>query len=284
MIEIRDLTKRYGTATVLRNVSLDIGRGESIALWGPNGAGKTTIVLCLLGYLQFDGEVRVDGRDVHADGKRVRSLIGYVSQQPDFYDDLTVYETLSFSASLRSLDATRIDEVVDLVDLGDHRHKAVGALSGGLRQRLGLGVALLPDPPILLLDEPTSNLDAAARQATVNLLEELRTEDRIMVITSHHLEEVSMLVNRVVVLDDGRAVDECAPAELSERLGLRSWLHVLLDPDDVPTVMSTLTEQGYRVHLNGRGVLVDVAPEAKASAVTAITSAGVPIRDLEVWR
>jgi ABC-type multidrug transport system ATPase subunit len=284
MIEIRDLTKRYGAATVLRDMSLDIGLGESVALWGPNGAGKTTIVLCLLGYLQFEGHVSVDGLDVHEDGKRVRSLIGYVPQQPDFYDDLTVYETLSFSAALRGLGAERIDEVVGLVDIGDHRDKPVGALSGGLRQRLGLGVALLPDPPVLLLDEPTSNLDAGARQATVNLLEGLRTEDRILVVTSHHLEEVSMLVNRVVVLDDGQVVDECAPAELSERLGLRSWLHVLLDPDDVPRVMTTLTEQGYRVHLNGRGVLVDVAPEAKAAAIAAIAAADVTIRDLEVWR
>ena len=284
MIKIQNLTKRYSGTPVLRDVSLEIAPGESVALWGPNGAGKTTIVLCLLGFLHFDGDIEVNGKNVRRSGKEIRSLIGYVPQQPGFYDDLTVAETLGFSAQLRSIDMARAKEVLTLVDLGEHRDKAVGALSGGLRQRLGLAVALLPDPSILLLDEPTSNLDAAARQATVNLLEELRGGDRIMVVTSHHLEEVSMLVNRVVVLDDGVIVDECAPAELGERLGLRSWLHVLLEPDDVEKAMEVLAAAGFGAHLNGRGVLVDVAPIDKAKAVAAISQAGITIRDLEVWR
>jgi len=284
MIKISNLTKRYSGTPVLRDVSFEIAPGESVALWGPNGAGKTTIVLCLLGFLNFEGNIEVFDKNVRRDGKEIRSLIGYVPQQPAFYDDLTVAETLGFSAELRSIDTARAEEVLALVDLGEHRTKAVGALSGGLRQRLGLAVALLPDPPILLLDEPTSNLDAAARQATVNLLEELRGGGRIMIVTSHHLEEVSMLVNRVVVLDDGVIVDECAPAELGERLGLRSWLHVLLEPDDVPKAMEALTAAGFGAHLNGRGVLVDVGPIDKARAVAAISGAGITIRDLEVWR
>jgi ABC-type multidrug transport system ATPase subunit len=284
MIGIKDLTKRYSGTPVLQDVSLQIERGESVALWGPNGAGKTTIVLCLLGFLHFDGGVTVEGLDVRTDGKKVRSLVGYVPQQPGFYDDLSVVETLGFSAELRSIGPERIEQVLEMVDLADNRTKPVGALSGGLRQRLALAVALLPDPPVLLLDEPTSNLDAAARQATVNLLEELRGGDRIMIVTSHHLEEVSMLVDRVVVLDSGRVIDECAPAELSERLGLRSWLHVLLSPDDVPPAMAVLAEHGFNAHLNGRGVLIDVAADDKASAVSALTAAGINVRDLEVWR
>ncbi len=284
MIKIQNLTKRYSGTPVLREVSVKIARGESVALWGPNGAGKTTIVLCLLGLLNFEGEIEVLGKNVRRDGKEIRSLIGYVPQQAGFYDDLTVAETLGFSARLRSIDTARAEEVLALVDLNEHRAKAVGALSGGLRQRLGLAVALLPDPPILLLDEPTSNLDAAARQATVKLLEELRGGERVMVVTSHHLEEVSMLVDRVVVLDEGVIVDECAPAELGGRLGLRSWLHVLLEPDDVATAMDALAGAGFSAHLNGRGVLVDVAPIDKAKAIAAISQAGITIRDLEVWR
>lgn len=284
MIRIQDLTKRYSGTPVLRDVSLEIAPDESVALWGPNGAGKTTIVLCLLGFLHFEGVIEVEGKDVRRAGKEIRSLIGYVPQQPSFYDDLTVAETLGFSADLRRIDTARAKEVLALVDLEEHRNKPVGALSGGLRQRLGLAVALLPDPAILLLDEPTSNLDAAARQATVNLLEELRGGGRIMVVTSHHFEEVSMLVDRVVVLDDGMIVDECAPAELGERLGLRSWLHVLLDPDDAQDAMDALAAAGFSADLNGRGVLVGVAPIDKAKAIAAISGAGITIRDLEVWR
>jgi len=284
MIRIQNLTKRYSGTPVLQDVSLQIDTGESVALWGPNGAGKTTVVLCLLGFLQFDGEIEVFGNDVRRSGKEIRSLIGYVPQQPSFYDDLTVAETLGFSADLRSIDTARAEEVLAIVELEEHRTKSVGALSGGMRQRLGLAVALLPDPPILVLDEPTSNLDAAARQATVNLLEDLRSGDRIMIVTSHHLEEVSMLVDRVVVLDNGMAIDECAPAELGQRLGLRSWLHILVDPEDVPNAIDALAAAGFNANRNGRGVLVDVAPSDKAVAVAAISSAGVIIRDLEVWR
>lgn len=284
MIRIENLTKRYSETVALDDVSLTVARGESIALWGPNGAGKTTIVLCLLGFLDYDGRIEVAGLDVRDAGKAVRSLIGYVPQQPGFYDDLTVAETLAFSASIRGVDPGRTVEVTELVGLAGQRDKRVGALSGGMRQRLALAVALLSDPPILLLDEPTSNLDAASRQATIGLLENLRRDDRLMIVTSHHLEEVSMLVDEVVVLDSGRVVDVCAPAELSARLGLRSWLHLLLDPADVATAMDALTRSGYRAHLNGRGVLVDVAPSDKAGAIGVVTGAGVAIRDLEVWR
>lgn len=284
MIIIDHLTKRYSGVVVLDDLSLSIQPGESVALWGPNGAGKTTIVLCLLGFLDYTGHAEVSGLDVRAAGKAVRRLIGYVPQQPSFYDDLTVVETLAFSASLRHLGTERVKQLIDLVDLSPHRNKPVGALSGGLRQRLGLAVALLADPPILLLDEPTSNLDAVSRQKMIELLERQRTADRILVVTSHHLEEVSMLVNRVVVLDAGVVVDECAPAELSERLGLRSWLHVLLDPCDVKTAITALRAEGFAAEPNGRGVLIDVAPPEKASAIDAVGRSGVAIRDLEVWR
>lgn len=284
MIQIEHLTKRYGGHAVLSDVTLQIDRGDTVALWGPNGAGKTTIVLCLLGYLTFEGTILVDGRDVREHGKAVRRSIGYVPQQPGFYDDLTVAETLGFSAALRKIGTDRARELLDQVGLGPHRDKQVGALSGGLKQRLGLAVALLPDPPILLLDEPTSNLDAAARQATIELLEGLRSEDRILVVTSHHLEEVSMLVDRVVVLDAGVVADECSPADLSQRLGLRSWLHVLLDPEHTDQALHVLADAGYTAQMNGRGILVDVAPAEKASAVAELTGAGIPVRDLEVWR
>jgi ABC-type multidrug transport system ATPase subunit len=284
MITIEGLTKRYGTTTVVDRLTLQVGMGESVALWGPNGAGKTTVVRCVLGLVSYAGTITVGGFDVQRDGKAVRRLIGYVPQELSFYDDLTVLEILDFSARLRRIDAERVDEVIELVDLAGHRTKAAGRLSGGLKQRLGLAAALLPDPPVLLLDEPTSNLDVTAREATIELLHDLRRDGRVMLVTSHHLEEVGMLVDRVVAMDEGRITVECPPNELAERLGLRAWLHVVLDGTPVEAAVATLREHGFDARANSYGVLVEVSAQGKGEALEALRLAGMGIADLEVWR
>jgi len=284
VIRVDNLTKRYGRTAVVTDFSLEIPSGEAIALWGPNGAGKTTVVRCLLGLLSFEGTIEVDGLDVVRRGKAVRTMIGYVPQELSFYDDMTVVELLDFSASLRGIGSERVDEVVNLVALEDHESKRVRELSGGLKQRLGLATALLPDPRVLLLDEPTSNLDAATRESTVDMLHSLRDDQRILVVTSHHLEEVGMLVDRVVAMEDGRITVECPPAELAERLGLRAWLHIV--PEDGPLVaaVEALRSRGFDAHENAYGVLVEVSAQGKGRALNALQDAGIGVQDLEVWR
>jgi len=241
-------------------------------------------VRCLLGLLSFEGTIEVDGLDVVRRGKAVRTMIGYVPQELSFYDDMTVVELLDFSASLRGIGSERVDEVVNLVALEDHESKRVRELSGGLKQRLGLATALLPDPRVLLLDEPTSNLDAATRESTVDMLHSLRDDQRILVVTSHHLEEVGMLVDRVVAMEDGRITVECPPAELAERLGLRAWLHIV--PEDSPLVaaVEALRSRGFDAHENAYGVLVEVSAQGKGRALNALQDAGIGVQDLEVWR
>ena len=284
MIHIDQLTKRYGSMTVVDGFSLEVSAGESVALWGPNGAGKTTVVRCILGLLSYEGSITVDALDARRHGKAVRRRMGYVPQELSFYHDLSVVETLDFSAALRKLPTERVDEVIELVDLVDHAHKLVRELSGGLKQRLGLASALLPDPPILLLDEPTSNLDAASREAAVELLHDLREGGRVMIVTSHHLEEVGMLVDRVVAMEDGAITVECPPNELAERLGLRAWLHVVLDDTPVAAAVDALRRGGFDARANSYGVLVEVSAQGKGQALEVLRHAGIGIADLEVWR
>jgi ABC-type multidrug transport system ATPase subunit len=284
MIRIENLTKRYGKAVVVDDFSVTVPAGEAIALWGPNGAGKTTVVRCLLGLVDFDGTVEIGGRDVRRYGKSTRNQLGYVAQQLAFYDDMTVLETLDFSASLRRLPIERVDEVLEIVDLGGHHNKRVRELSGGLRQRLALAAALLPDPPLLLLDEPTSNLDAAARESAVAILDGLRSEGRTLVVTSHHLEEVGMLVDRVIAMDEGRITVECSPAELAERLGLRAWLHIVVGEGLMESAVATLQADGFDAHQNAYGVLVEVSAQGKGPALASLQQAGIVVKDLEVWR
>jgi ABC-type multidrug transport system ATPase subunit len=170
------------------------------------------------------------------------------------------------------------------VDLTDHLAKRVRELSGGLKQRLGIATALLPDPPILLLDEPTSNLDAKARDAAIELLEDLRRQGRTLLVTSHHIEEVGMLVDRVVAMEDGRINVICEPTDLAEKLGLRAWLHLILTNGSADRALRVLKDQGFRAKLNSRGVLVEVSAQGKGDAVAALQHADIEIKDLEVWR
>ncbi|MGI9584703.1 MAG: ABC transporter ATP-binding protein [Acidimicrobiia bacterium] len=284
MIHIESITKRYGKTPVVKDFTLDIATGESVALWGPNGAGKTTVVRCILGLVRYDGLITVGGLDAATHGKAVRSTMGYVPQELSFYDEMTVYDLLDYSASLRGIGTDRVSEVCELVDLNGHTDKKVRELSGGLKQRLGIASALLPDPPILLLDEPTSNLDARARDAAIELLQGLREEGRTLIVTSHHIEEMAMLVDRVVAMEQGEIKVICDPSDLAEELGLRAWLHLVLTNGSASSALKVLEDRGFRVKMNSRGVLVEVSAQGKGEAVHALQDAGISIDDLEVWR
>ncbi len=284
MIRVEHLSKAYRHKVVVDDLSFSVTGGEAVALWGPNGAGKTTVIRCLLGLIGYEGLIEIGGMDAHANSKATRGLIGYVPQELGFYGDLTVAETLALSSDLRGLPRTRISEVIKSVSLEAESNKQVRELSGGMRQRLGMAVALLPDPPVLLLDEPTSSLDVDARRRMVSLLDSLRGPDRVLVITSHRVEEVGMLVDRVLALDAGNLVHECPPGELTGRLNLESWLHVVLPSSQTTTALAHLVAAGFDAHENGHGVLVGVSPEDKVSALGCLREGDFNIMDFEVWR
>ena len=224
MLSIRNLTKRYPrpgrawwsdeTITAVDDLSFELPAGRSIALWGVNGAGKTTVLKCLLGLLASEGELHLNGFDLRRDGRTARRFLGYVPQELAFHNDLSVAESCRFYARLKDVPDTRIPVVLAQVGLTGQEKKAVGALSGGMKQRLALALALLADPPVLLLDEPTSNLDEATRDEFIDLLVQLRDGGKTLLFTSHHADEVTRLAERVLILRDGRLVADGAPAKV----------------------------------------------------------------------
>jgi ABC-2 type transport system ATP-binding protein/nitrous oxidase accessory protein len=179
-----------------------------VALWGSNGAGKTTLICCMLGLLDFQGTIRVAGLDVRKQGKRVRRLLGYVPQELAFYDDFRVIEASRYMARLRGADAGACERTLDELGLLAHARKRVRELSGGMKQRLALSVALLNDPPLLVLDEPTSNLDSAGRESLMRLLLDLKEAGKSILFISHRPEEVEGLADRVLTLEFGRVVTD----------------------------------------------------------------------------
>ena len=207
MIEATDVHKRYGTVDALDGVSLSLPSGASLGLVGTNGAGKTTLFRLLVGHETPDaGAVRVAGVDP-ADGTAVRERVGYLPEDAGFQPALTGSEVLGYYADMRGVDAgaARIETLLSVVGLADAGDRRVGGYSNGMNRRLGLAVALLGDPDVLLLDEPTAGLDPTGVSAFNRVVERVREErDVTVVLSTHVLSEVEALCDRVAVLDDGR--------------------------------------------------------------------------------
>jgi len=283
MITATKITKRFGGLTAVDDLSFSINAGEAVALWGANGAGKTTALRCLLGLMPFAGIVTIAGKDVQKQGKAARSLMGFVPQELNFHDDMTVAETIAFYARLKKV-PTGYDFMPSLnrLDLAPHIHKPVHDLSGGLKQRLALALALLADPPILILDEPTANLDIRAREDFLLLLHELKVGGKTLAFSSHRLEEVTALADRVLLMEAGRLVVDAPPQEMEQRLGWESTLHLYLQEPVIEPALETLSAYGMPVSRNGRGVRVQVKPGEKGQVLRMLHEAGIEIDDFTV--
>ena len=282
MITISHLTKTFGSFTAVDDLSLEVQAGEAVALWGPNGAGKTTIIRSLLGLLSTDGRLNVNGFDVRSQGKQVRAAIGYVPQELAFYEDMTAVDTLRFYTALKQAPAGRVDEALAEVGLVEHAAKPVAALSGGMKQRLALAIALLASPPLLILDEPTSNLDSRARDDFIKLLWQQKALGRTLLFSSHRLEEVEALADRVMVLENGRLSLSCEPAALVQRLGLQLTLKLMMPEKLRDNALEVLRAQGFSAAKNGVGLLVAVSPSAKAAPLNALLDKNIEVHNFEL--
>jgi ABC-2 type transport system ATP-binding protein len=216
-IHVQELTKRYGGRVVLDGVSMTVARGELVAILGPNGAGKTTTVEIVEGYRLADGgTVRVLGDDPAIGSRQLRARIGLMLQGGGFDPRAEPHETLVQYGRFHA-DPRDADEMLDLVGLRAVARTRYRRLSGGERQRLGLAVALVGRPDVLILDEPTAGMDPEARQATRSIIADARASGMAILLTSHDLGDVERLADRVVILADGRIVASGSPLELAAR-------------------------------------------------------------------
>jgi ABC-2 type transport system ATP-binding protein len=222
----RNLTRRFGDRVAVDDVSFHIAPGEAYGLLGPNGAGKTTTIRLVCGLLTPDqGSVEVAGIPVSAGATRAKARIGYVPQDVSLYPDLTARENLTFFGRLYRLSGPtlrgRVDEVLDLVDLGDRGDDRVESYSGGMRRRLNIGASLLHRPELLVLDEPTVGVDPQSRHAIMESIRALGSSGLAVLYTTHYMEEAERLCDRVGIIDRGRLVAEGTRRELVARVGER---------------------------------------------------------------
>jgi ABC-2 type transport system ATP-binding protein len=239
MLEVKAVTKRYGSITAVDGVSFFAGKGETIGLLGPNGAGKTTTVSMVAGITRPDtGEVLIDGQAIRSDTDPVKQRIGLVPQDLALYDELPAMENLRFFAALYDLDGAKakraIDEALELVGLRDRAKDKTSTFSGGMKRRLNLAVALLHDPQILLLDEPTVGVDPQSRNAIFDNLETLRARGKTLIYTTHYMEEAERLCDRLVVIDHGKVIANDTLHGLYKLLPITNLLLIeLVDGDSV---------------------------------------------------
>ena len=267
------LSKKYKGKYALRNFSVTLENGV-YGLLGTNGAGKTTLINLFMGIIKGDGgDIYIDGKNIRQIGADFLSRIGYLPQYPQFYRDFTVEEFMRYMYVLKGmpkdLGEQRTDELLETVNLTEARQKKVGALSGGMRQRLGIAQAMLSDPGILILDEPTAGLDPRERIRFRNLISKF-SENRIIILATHIVPDIEFIANKIILLHGGNLLKYDTPTALCNELEGKVWA-LELDEPDVPAelvhhTISNMAREGSGIRLR---IISEVQPHPAAVAVTA---------------
>jgi len=243
-VQIRDLVKRFGDFVAVDHVNLEVGRGEIFGFLGPNGAGKSTTIRMLCGLLTpTSGSATVGGLDIARQSEAVKQKIGYMSQRFSLYDDLSVEENIDFFSNIytvpRARRAERKDYVLRMAGLEERRGSLTGLLSGGWKQRLALGCAILHEPPILFLDEPTSGVDPIARRSFWDLIYQLSAAGHTIFVSTHYMDEAEYC-HRLALMYGGRVIALGTPAKLKNSLSSHHLFH--LEVSDLLGAMNTLEQ------------------------------------------
>ena len=289
LVEGRGLTKRFGGFTAVDGIDFDVTPGETFGFLGPNGAGKTT-VMRMIGCVSpvTKGSLRVLGMDPAVDGRRIRAQLGVVPQQDTLDSELTVWDNLMiygrYFGMSRSAIRPRAEELLQFVQLTDRRNDRVDPLSGGMKRRLTIARALINQPSLLLLDEPTTGLDPQARHLVWERLWQLKAQGVTQVLTTHYMDEAEQLCDRLVIMDRGRIVAEGSPRELIAEHATREVVELRFDDASVRegAVSVAAGLEGSRVEAVADRLLVYTADGEKAS--DALAGRGVQASSVLVRR
>lgn len=222
MIEIKNLSKKFNDFTAVNNIDLVIESGEFMGVLGPNGAGKTTTIKIITGLLKpTAGNVYINGSLMNRNNKDVKGIMGIVPQYSNLDKELTVYENLVFAAKLFRVEnyKNKIDELLEFVELSEFKDRVTSNLSGGMARRLTIAKALINDPEIIILDEPTVGIDINGRRKIWDILKYLKSRNKTVLLTTHYIEEAEYLCSRVCLIDRGVIIKDGTPGELKEQLG-----------------------------------------------------------------
>lgn len=280
MIKIKNLVKNYGNVKALKGVSFDIEKGETFAVVGPNGAGKTTLLNTILGLIHPSaGGIIVDNIELSKNPKEVKKRIGYVPQRISFHENLSVFEAIEFYGALRGINGANLENALSAVGILGQRDKNVGALSGGMLQRLALAQAIVSDPPILILDEPTISLDPEGRIAFKRLIREEKKKGKTILLSSHILSYVEELADRVAILVRGEVVALDTLEELRNKLSLHSILELVIENVDSYAIKLVENLGAKNAEIKGNNLRLFVSSGDKTRVIKTLTDNGFNIVD-----
>ncbi len=266
-IEVQNISKSYGTQKALDNVSFSVKKGEIVGFLGPNGAGKSTLMKILTTYINADeGKASVNGNDVNENQKAVQLSVGYLAEHNPLYLDLYVREYLAFNADVYKVAKSRIEEVVKLTGLTSESHKKIGQLSKGYRQRVGLATALLHNPDVLILDEPTTGLDPNQLVEIRNVIKNVG-KNKTVFLSTHIMQEVEAICDRVIIINEGKIVTDKKLNKLVSEL-MEQVIEVEFDKEVNEKLFDTLSNlKSYRNIHNKVWELTFETKEDKRSSV-----------------
>ena len=290
MLRIEDLHKSYGDIQAVKGISFEIAPGENYGLLGPNGAGKTTTILMIAGVLAADGgRVTVCGKELTTTTTAVKSHIGWVPQEVALYDRLSARENLAFFGRMQGLSgkhlALRVGEVLELTGLGDRAGDKTIKFSGGMRRRLNIGIGLLHQPDLLVLDEPTVGVDVQSRASILDQVAEMTRLGMAVLYTTHYIEEVEKLCQRVGIIDHGELIAEGTRAELVEMVGERDRILIGADGPLAEGARRIAELEGVHeavVTANAMELLVDDATPLLPRILETLTQSQVSVSGVDV--
>lgn len=244
MIEVDHLAKYYGSLKAVDDISFQVKKGEILGFLGPNGAGKTTTMKMLSCFLPPSyGTARINGKDIQTDSIAVREMIGYLPESAPSYKNMTVTEFLEFIVSTRKFNSQekkeRVNRIIDITSLNRVRRQTIDTLSKGYRQRVGFAQALIHDPPVLILDEPTDGLDPNQKKEVRNLIKNISSEKAI-ILSTHILEEMEAVCSRAIIINHGKIVADGAPAKLLENSSMFNVVSLILESKPEESVLESI--------------------------------------------
>ncbi len=280
MIKIENLVKVYGSVKALQGVSFDIQKGETFAVVGPNGAGKTSLLNTIVGLIHpTGGRIVVDNIEVSKNPKEIKKRIGYLPQRISFHENLSVFEVIQFYGALKGINDINLDNVLSTVGILKQRDKRVGALSGEMLQRLALAQAIISDPAILILDEPTISLDPEGRITFKKLIREEKNKGKTILLSSHILSYIEELADRIAILVRGKVVALDTLEGLRTKLKLSSILEVEIENAN-PYAIKLIENLGVKdAWIKGKHLRLFISPGDKIRVIKTLINNGFNISD-----
>ena len=255
MIEVSNMSKYYADYPAVLDVSFSIKAGETVGLLGPNGAGKSTTMKVLTGFTPpTDGNVSIGGFDIIKNSFEARKLLGYLPENVPLYLDMTVTEYLVFMAKIRGMNESvnkRVNEVIEITSLGDYKDTLIGKLSKGYRQRTGISQAIIHNPKVLILDEPTIGIDPVQVVETRNLIKSLEGE-HTLILSSHILPEVTSICKRILVIHEGKIVADDTPDNLSKRLQSTKVCEIEVSGSNKLDIIKLFRKESYIIDIRSK--------------------------------